>query len=396
MVRLRPFKAIRPDRKFIDKVAALPYDTMDVEEARKMSNPYSYLRIDRAEIDLEKGVDPYSEEVYREAAKNLECFIDVGVLLEDDEEALYLYREIMDEHEQVGIVGCVSVKDYEEKKIRIHEHTKPDKVEDRLNHIRYCKANTGTILLTYKDDEEAQKIMDDTMEKKPLYDFVSEDGIRHTVWKMDKVKSQEMVEVFGGIDILYIADGHHRAKAAVEYSKESTGEEKDYFLAMITPKSNLYIMDYNRVVRDLNGLSEEEFLEKAGENFEIEEGSPKPSKKFDYGMYLDGRWYRLRFKGEVEGIVDSLDVEVLDKYLIRPILNILDPRRDPRIDYIGGIRGIEGIEDRVDKDMKVGFLLYPTSIDELIEVADNELIMPAKSTWVEPKVRCGIFIHKIK
>ena len=234
------------------------------------------------------------------------------------------------------------------------------------------------------------------MRKKAIYDFVSEDGIRHTIWKMDKVKSDAMVEIFERIDKLYIADGHHRAKAAFEYSKEVKCQEKDYFLAMIAPKSNLYIMDYNRVVRDLNGLSDKEFLERVLENFEVEEGSPRPTKKFEYGMYLDGKWYRIRFKGKVEGIVESLDVEVLDRYIIRPILNILDPRRDPRIDYIGGIRGIKGIEDRVDNDMKVGFLLYPTSIDELIEVADNELIMPAKSTWVEPKVRCGIFIHKIK
>lgn len=409
MVTVKSFKAIRPDKKYVSEVASLPYDTMNTEEAREMAqnNRNSYLRIDRAEIDLPEGTAIDSEKVYIKAAENIEDFRKRGIFIQDTGEHLYIYREIMDGREQIGIVGCVSVDESLGGKIKKHEHTKPDKVEDRLNHIRYCKANTGTILLTYNKNDEIEKNIKNKMKEEPEYNFTSNDNVRHTVWVLDEHESKVIENNFKNVKSLYIADGHHRSEAAEKYAVEKrkeignyTGnEEFNYYLAMIAPKENLYVMDYNRVVRDLNGLSKEEFLKKVENYFDIskESGEYKPTKKYEYGMYLDGQWYKLSFNNEedINGIIERLDVSVLHDYLIEPILGIKTPQKDARIDFIGGIWGIGEISKRVDKDMEVGFALYPTSIEELMKVADMDGIMPAKSTWFEPKVRCGLFLHSL-
>lgn len=409
MVRVRPFKALRPNEKYVDRVAELPYDTMNTEEAREMArnNENSYLRIDRAEIDLPPDTDIHSEKVYEKAAENLEDFIDRGIFIQDENPHLYIYREIMDGRSQVGIVGCVSVDESLDGKIKIHEHTKPDKVADRIKHIEYCKANTGTILLTYDTDKNIDKMIEEKMNSQALYDFKSVDGIRHTVWILDDKESKMMELAFEKVDSLYIADGHHRSAAAESYAlkkrKENPNynpeEEFNFYLAMIAPKDNLYVMDYNRVIKDINKLEVDEFINKVEKNFIVKESKEeiKPQEKYEYGMYLDGRWYNLKFKNieKLDGTIEKLDVSVLNNYLIEPILDITVPQKDPRIDFIGGIRGVGEIKKRVDKDMKLGFSLYPTSIEELMQVADEKKIMPAKSTWFEPKVRCGLFLHRL-
>lgn len=409
MVRVKAFKAIRPNKKYVADVAALPYDTMNVEEARAMArnNENSYLRIDRAEIDLPKGTDVESDEVYKKAGENLNDFLKREVFIEDEEEHIYIYREIMGNVVQTGIVACVSVDETINGKIKKHEHTKPDKVRDRIKHIEHCKANTGTILLTYYTEYNIEDIVNKKTKEEPIYDFESEDGVRHTVWILDEEESKLVERAFEKVENLYIADGHHRSKAAQEYAlkmrKENPqytgGEEFNYYLAMIAPKDNLYVMDYNRVVKDIAGFEKDEFIEKIKKNFKVEKSNKKvkPCKKYQYGMYIDGQWYVLEFKDreKLKGLIESLDVSVLHDYLIEEILAINEPQKDPRIDFVGGIRGIEEIEKRVDKDMRVGFSLYPTSIEELMEVANMEGIMPAKSTWFEPKVRCGLFLHRL-
>ncbi len=409
MVMVRPFKAIRPNEKYVDKVAALPYDTMNTEEARDMAkeNEFSYLRIDRAEIDLPVDTDIHDEEVYKKASENLKMFLENEILQREKNQHLYIYREVMNGRDQIGIVGCVSVDEAVNGKIKKHEKTKPDKVEDRTKHIEYCGANTGTILLTYNNRRKIDEIILSEMNKKPIYDFKTEDKIGHTVWKIDQYTSEKIQKEFEEVDYLYIADGHHRSAAAVRYAqekrenlKEYTGEEEfNFYLAMIVPKKDLLVMDYNRVLKDLNGYKLDDFICEVEKNFLVEKVDIryKPTKKYEYGMYLDKSWYRLIFKEEknLNGIVEKMDVSVLHDYLIEPILGIEVPQKDERIDFVGGIRGLEEIEKLVDNEMKIGFSLYPTSIEELIEVANNDMIMPAKSTWFEPKVRCGLFLHEI-
>lgn len=414
MVTLRPFKALRPHKKYVDRVAALPYDTMNTEEARIMAKdkPYNYLRIDRAEIDLDPQIDIHDPRVYEKAGQNLRDFIDKGIFIQEEEPGLYIYRETMDGRVQVGIVGCLAVDESLDGIIKKHEHTKPDKVEDRTRHIEACQANTGTILVTYRNDTIVDAIIADQMTQVPLYDFISEDGVGHTVWKLDVQARDGLVKAFEGLDNLYVADGHHRTAAAENYAKKMrkknpnyTGQEEfNYYLAMIAPENNLYVMDYNRVLTDLNGHSLEEYLDLVGKIFHIEAVGQayKPEKKYQYGMYINDQWYKLDLREEVVAeirekskntAIDLLDVSLLHDLLIEPILGIDVPQKDKRIDFIGGIRGLEEIEKRVDQDMKLGFALYPTAIEELMAVADMDGVMPAKSTWFEPKVRCGLFLH---
>lgn len=414
MVTLRPFKALRPHKKYVDRVAALPYDTMNTEEARIMAKdkPYNYLRIDRAEIDLDPQIDIHDPRVYEKAGQNLRDFIDKGIFIQEEEPSLYIYRETMDGRVQVGIVGCLAVDESLDGIIKKHEHTKPDKVEDRTRHIEACQANTGTILVTYRNDTIVDAIIADQMTQVPLYDFISEDGVGHTVWKLDVQARDGLVKAFEGLDNLYVADGHHRTAAAENYAKKMreknpnyTGQEEfNYYLAMIAPENNLYVMDYNRVLTDLNGHSLEEYLDLIGKIFHIEAVGQayKPEKKYQYGMYINDQWYKLDVREEVVAeirekskntAIDLLDVSLLHDLLIEPILGIDVPQKDKRIDFIGGIRGLEEIEKRVDQDMKLGFALYPTAIEELMAVADMDGVMPAKSTWFEPKVRCGLFLY---
>lgn len=412
MANIKPFKAVRPANKYVEMVAELPYDVMNREEAKKIAkdNKYSYLHIDRAEIDLDDNINEHDEQVYLKAKENLDDFRNKNILVKDEKDAIYIYREIVNERAQTGIVACVAIDDNINGIVKKHEYTKPDKELDRTNHIKYCNANTGTVLLTYKNQEEIEKIIDYYVYfMPPIYDFKTDDGVIHTVWKVEKERDvEDLVNEFAKVGNLYIADGHHRCAAAENIALEErrknpnyTGEEEfNYYTAMIAPDTNLKVMDYNRVVKDLNGLTEGEFLNKIKEKFIVTEAKKnyKPSKKGQVGMYLNNKWYEIKFGEEylqADDVIETLDISILQNHILDEILGIKNPRTDKRIDFIGGIRGPKEIERRVEDDMKVGFLMYPTHIDELILVADENKIMPAKSTWFEPKVRCGLFLHEL-
>ena len=414
MAIVKPFKAVRPQLELVTKVASPPYDVLNREEAYQMAkdNPYSFLHIGKSEIDLEPSLDSYDRRVYEKARDNLNQMIKDNTYVQDNKKCFYIYRQIMKGRAQTGLVVCVSIDDYLNGKIKKHENTREDKEKDRINHIDFTDANTGPVFLTYKAKDEINQIVSKwTKEKEPLYDFTSEDKITHTCWVIDnKSTIQQLIEFFAKIDYLYIADGHHRAAAATkvglkrrEQFKDYTGEEEfNYFLSVLFPDNQLYIMDYNRVVADLFRNTEEEFFKKVSEKFEIEEYKGedpyRPKAKHTFGMYLNNSWYKLTTKPGIfdeDDVVDSLDVSVLQNNLLTPILEIKDPRTDKRIEFIGGIRGLEQLEKRVKAGMKVAFSLYPTSIEELMKVADSERLMPPKSTWFEPKLRSGIFIHKL-
>ena len=412
MAIIKPFKAVRPANEYVKMVAELPYDVMNREEAKKIAkgNKYSYLHIDRAEIDLDDKINEHDEQVYVKAKENLDKFKKENIFVKDKEDAIYIYREIVNDRAQIGIVACVAVDDNLNGVVKKHEYTKPDKELDRTNHIKYCNANTGTVLLTYKNNEEIDKIMDYYVYfMNPIYDFKTDDGVTHTVWKVEKERDiNNLINEFKKVGNLYIADGHHRCAAAENIALEErrknpnyTGEEEfNYYIAMISPDTNLKVMDYNRVVKDLNNLTEEEFLNKIKEKFILREVKEnyKPDKKGHMGMFLNDKWYEIEFGKEYldkKDVVETLDISILQQYILDEILGIKNPRTDKRIDFIGGIRGAKEIERRVKEDMKVGFLMYPTHIDELISVADANEIMPAKSTWFEPKVRCGLFLHEL-
>ena len=416
MAIVKAFNGIRPVEELASKIAALPYDVMNSEEAREMveGNPYSFLHVDRAEIDLDPSIDVHNKKVYEKARQNLDKMIEEGQLIQDKIPCLYIYRQIMNGRAQTGLVFCASIDDYINNIIKKHEFTRADKELDRINHVDYCDANTGPIFLTYKEDEVTSEVIKewtkDSTRRRPIYDFVSEDGIGHQVWVIDnEIIVEEIIALFGEIESLYIADGHHRSASAVkvglkrrEENPNYTGEEEfNYFLAVAFPDNDLMVMDYNRVVKDLNGLSVDEFISKVGEKFEIEESanSIKPNTKHTFGMYLEDKWYLLKSK---EGIfneddpIDSLDVAILQNNVLTPILGIEDVRTSDRIDFIGGIRGIKELERRVSKDMKVAFSMYPTEVRDIMDVADIGEVMPPKSTWFEPKLRSGLFIHKLK
>ena len=412
MAIIKPFKAVRPANEYVKMVAELPYDVMNREEAKKIAkgNKYSYLHIDRAEIDLDDKINEHDEQVYVKAKENLDKFKKENIFVKDKEDAIYIYREIVNDRAQIGIVACVAVDDNLNGVVKKHEYTKPDKELDRTNHIKYCNANTGTVLLTYKDNEEIDKIMDYYVYfMNPIYDFKTDDSVTHTVWKVEKERDiNDLINEFKKVGNLYIADGHHRCAAAENIALEErrknpnyTGEEEfNYYIAMISPDTNLKVMDYNRVVKDLNNLTEEEFLNKIKEKFILREVKEnyKPDKKGHMGMFLNDKWYEIEFGKEYldkKDVVETLDISILQQYILDEILGIKNPRTDKRIDFIGGIRGAKEIERRVKEDMKVGFLMYPTHINELISVADANEIMPAKSTWFEPKVRCGLFLHEL-
>lgn len=413
MAQVRPLKAIRPAVEYAEKVAALPYDVMNSEEARNMvkDNPYSFLHVDKAEIDLDESIDIYDTKVYEKAKDNLYKMIDDEVLIRDNRAILYIYRQIMNGRSQTGIVACASVDDYINGVIKKHEHTRPDKEQDRINHVNYCNANTGPIFLTYKNNSEINDIVDDYIKKKPLYNFMSDDGIQHIIWSIeDDYAINKLMSEFGKVGQLYIADGHHRAASAVkvglmrrEANPEYTGEEEfNYFLTVMFPDKDLFIMDYNRVVKDLNGLSTREYMLKVSERFEVSkyegEGPYKPACKHTYGMFIDGKWYKLTAKVGTynpEDPVNRLDVSILQNNLLCPFLGINDPRTDERIDFIGGIRGLKELERRVENGMKVAFSMFATTIEDLMAIADAGEVMPPKSTWFEPKLCSGLFIHEL-
>lgn len=414
MAVFRPFPAVRPVKKLAEKVAALPYDVMNSEEAREMAkdNPYSFLHVDKAEIDLDPSIDLYDDRVYEKAASNLSRMMEDGVYIKEEKPCFYIYRQVMDGRSQTGIVGCASIDDYRNNVIKKHELTRADKEEDRVRHVDICDANTGPIFLTYRHESKITDITKAWTESHEiLYDFVSEDGICHTVWQIDDGNIiQTLKRFFETIPSFYIADGHHRAASAVRVGEKRrrenpdyTGEEEfNYFLAVLFPDEELSIWDYNRVLKEWNGYTPESLLVRLSETFTISkwsDGMCKPEKKHTFGMYMENQWYQMEAKEgtfDPEDPVDRLDVSILQNIVLTPVFGIEDPRTDHRIAFIGGIRGLGELVRLVDQGMSVAFAMYPTGIDDLMEIADGGHIMPPKSTWFEPKLRSGLFIHQLK
>lgn len=408
MADIRPFRALRPSSDRADQVASVPYDVVNTDEARTLAtnNPLSFLHVSRPEIDLPDGIDIYSDKVYRQALENFEKLTRECPLETEQSPSIYLYRQIMGDHEQIGVVACCAIDEYDQDLIRKHERTRRDKEDDRTRHMLILRAQTGPVFLTYRASSDIDTMVMETTMANAIFDFTADDGIQHTVWRVpDPVR---FVQAFRGLPFLYIADGHHRAasaaRARAELKEKSFGhtgdEEYNFFLAVMFPDSQLQILAYNRAVRDLNGMSTVEFLDAVRKRFDVaENGSPVPAGRGEWSMYLEGRWYRLRIPAGVpapQGSVDSLDVSILQDRLLDPILGIKDVRTDKRIDFIGGMRGTAELERLVNEGKAaVAFSLSPTTIDDLLRVSDAGEIMPPKSTWFEPKLRDGLLIHTI-
>ncbi len=412
MATIKPFYCIRPTAELAHRVAALPYDVYNRSEAKAVvaKDTLSFLNIDRAETQFPDDVDTYADCVYAKAAELLNARIGDGTFVTDTTTNYYIYELTMDGRTQTGIVACASIDDYMNNVIKKHENTRADKEEDRIRHVDTCNAQTGPIFLAYRRNETIYSVVAKTKKNAPLYDFTSEDGITHRVFVIsDAADVAAVSNAFGSIDSIYIADGHHRAASAVKVGLkrrlENPGfdgtEEFNFFLSVLFPEDELKILPYNRVVKDLNGLTKDAFLARIAQEFTVEElgkDAYQPTQKGTFGMYLDGIWYRLTASDTLQQITDpveSLDVSLLQDYLLAPVLGIGDPRTDKRIDFIGGIRGLGELERRVAEDMTVAFSMYPTSIGELFAVSDAGRLMPPKSTWFEPKLRSGLFIHKL-
>ncbi|WP_206460713.1 DUF1015 domain-containing protein [Anaerovorax sp. IOR16] len=412
MAIIRPFQAIRPSAAFADQVISLPYDVMNQSEAAEMAsgNPYSFLHICRSEIDLPQNSDPYSDEVYKKAKQNISDLLTEEIFIREEKPMLYIYRQTMNGRVQTGIVACVSVDDYQNNVIKKHEFTRVEKELDRIRHFDICNTNTEPVFLTYRKKEEINTIISKWINMhNPEYDFVTKDGIGHTLWKIDDDTIIEtLTKQFHQIPSLYIADGHHRSASAVkvglkrrEENPNYTGnEEFNFYMAVIFPDEDLKIFDYNRVIKDLNGYSKEEFLEKLEGLFEVipSDKSPyEPDGKHIFSMYLDKTWYKLIAKKAIlsDDIIEGLDVSILQNNVLNPLLGIKDPRTDKRIDFVGGIRGLKELERRCHLDMQVAFALYPVSIQDLLTVSDEGKVMPPKSTWFEPKLGSGLFMHEL-
>ena len=411
MATIKAFECIRPNEDVADRVAALPYDVYNREEAcsEVAREPLSFLAIDRAEIQFDSSVDTYANEVYDKARQLLDERIADGTFITDTDKAYYVYELTMNGRVQTGIAACASIDDYQNNIIKKHENTRADKEQDRINHVDRCSAQTGPIFLAYRADDVIRKEVAKAKQEKPLYSFNSPDGIKHRVFKIaDKEAVDNIKNAFAGIDDIYIADGHHRAASAVKVGlrrrashPDYTGnEEFNYFLSVLFPDEELMIMPYNRVVKDLNGYSVEDFKKLVSEKFDIQESDSavSPDKKSVFGMYLDKKWYKLIAKKDIisDDPVDGLDVAILQDNLLEPVLGIHDPKTDKRIDFVSGIRGLSELERRCQDDCVLAFSMYPTSIEELFAVADAGRLMPPKSTWFEPKLRSGLFIHRIE
>jgi len=413
MAKVKPFRGIRPPKEMVTEVASRPYDVLNSEEARKEAegNPKSLYHIIKPEIDFAPGTDEHAPEVYDKAVENFKLFQEKGWLVQDEKEHYYIYAQTMEGRTQYGIVIAANVDDYMEARIKKHELTRRDKEEDRMKHVRINNANIEPVFFAFHDNEVLQNVIDTVTKSEPEYDFVAEDGFGHTFWVIDDDATiKTITEAFAKIPYLYIADGHHRTAAAALVGNEKAkanpnhrgDEEYNYFLAVAFPASHLKIIDYNRVVKDLNGLSTEDFLKKLDENFIVEEKGAeiyKPAKLHNFSMYLDGKWYSLTAR---EGRYDdndpigALDVTVSSDLILRDILGIHDLRSDKRIDFVGGIRGLGELKRRVDSgEMKVALALYPVSMNQLMTIADTGNIMPPKTTWFEPKLRSGLVIHKL-
>jgi uncharacterized protein (DUF1015 family) len=408
MPLIRPFAALRPAPGRAAEVIAPPYDVLDTEEARRLAadRPWSFLHISKPEIDLPPGIDPYAPEVYARAAENLKRMVDSGILKRDDRPLYYAYRLIMGEHTQLGLVATASVAAYDANRIRKHEFTRPDKEDDRVRQIAALNAQTGPVLLAYPDAPEIDRLLAETAEQPPEADAIAESGVRHTLWIIRDEHIARLTELFDALPALYIADGHHRSAAASRVaasrrrsdSSQTADESYNYFLSVIFPYRQMRIMDYNRLIKDLNGLSEAEFLHRVSGRFAIEKADNpvKPETPGEFGMYLAGHWHKLTISPDLipADPVARLDVSLLQDHLISPILGIADPRRDRRIDFVGGIRGLSELERRVDSgEMSLAFSLHPTRMEDLMAVADAGKVMPPKSTWFEPKLADGLASH---
>lgn len=409
MAIVKPFKALRPQAQLAKQVASRPYDVLNTAEAKKetQGNPISFLHITKSEIDLPENTDPHSEEVYEKAKQTLNAFTKRDILFHENKECFYIYRLIMKGKSQAGIVCVSSIDDYENDVIKKHEFTRPEKEQDRINHIKVTGAQTGNVFVAYRNVANIDELVDNWMKtKNPVYDFTADDDIQHTVWIVNDDKSCTKISSLFADEVpsTYIADGHHRAASAAKVRKElgkQATEAANYFLTTLFPSSQLNIMDYNRVVKDLNGLTPEDFLHRLKDDFEVEEinGEPyQPQNLHEIGMYLNNTWYKLTSK---EGTftndpVGILDVTILQQNVLDKLLGIKDQRTDKRIDFVGGIRGLNELKQRVDSgEMSVAFSLYPVSIGQLFDIADSGNVMPPKSTWFEPKLRDGLLTHLI-
>ncbi len=414
MAVLKPFKGIRPKQEVVGQVASRPYDVLNSAEAREevKGNPHSFLHVVKPEVDLPEDVDLHSETVYKKAKENLDKLIADGAFVQDTEDYFYVYAQTMNSKTQYGLVGCAAVNDYMNNVIKKHELTRPDKEEDRMNHIRYTGFNAEPVFFAYPDHNRVDELVAQAVNVPVMYDFTTSDGVRHQFWIVrEKAVVEEIQAIFEkDIAYTYVADGHHRTAAAALVGNERkknnpshTGkEEYNFFLAVHFPASQLTIIDYNRLVKDLNGLGKEAFLDKLKSGFEVQNRGTKiysPEGIHDFSMYLDGEWYSLKAK---EGTYDdadpirSLDVTVLSEQVLTPVLDITDLRKSQRIDFVGGIRGLGELKKRVDSgEMAVAFALYPVSMDQLMNIADTDNIMPPKTTWFEPKLRSGLVIHAL-
>lgn len=420
MAEIRPFRAVRPKNGLAEQIAALPYDVYNREEAKEAvsSRPLSFLRIDRAEIVLGDDVDAYCDEVYQTARKQYEKMLSDGHYVKDSQPAFYLYELTMEGRSQTGIVACASVDDYDNGIIKKHENTRTDKELDRIRHVDVMDAQTGPIFLAYRNDIVLEGIKKQIKERNPLFDFTSKDQIRHRGWIIEDISIIGFIKnQFSQMNQIYIADGHHRCASAVKVSKmrrenkkgdsSQLSTESDYFLCVLFSDEELKIYDYNRVVKDLNGYTTEDFLNEIKKSFYVtlapskqlqSDGTYRPLAKGSFGMYLDGCWYSLVAHEKLlsDDPVLGLDVSILQNHLLGPVLHIGDPKTDKRIDFVGGIRGLKELERRCETDCAVAFSMYPTSMKELFDVADAGLLMPPKSTWFEPKLRSGLFIHELE
>ncbi len=406
MASIKTFKALRPVKDISMKVAELPYDVVTTREAKEIArnNKYSFFHVTRPEIDFSSSIDPHDSQVYEKGRKNLDNFINNGFLKQDEESCFYLYTEIMDVHTQTGLVACVSINDYKNNVIKKHELTREDKETDRTRHLDILNANTGPVFMLYKDNSRKNELFQKALQIEPDYEFTSNDGITHIVRKISDNELIEALRLAFVDDLLYIADGHHRAASAFRVGEIRRKENQDYtgkeefnwFLAVLFPHTQLQVLPYNRIIRDLNGSSAEEFINSLRNSFTVLESDRKvPQSIHTFSMYLDKKWYTMEpdFKISTDP-VESLDVKILQDSVLKPILGIDDPRTDRRIDFIGGIRGTGELERLVDSgEFTVAFSLFPTTVEQLIAVSDMDGIMPPKSTWFEPKLRSGLFVH---
>lgn len=413
MAKIKAFRGLRPVKEKVHLVASRPYDVLNTEEARKevQGNPDSFLHVVKPEIDFPSDQNPYAPEVYLKGKENFKALMEKGAFFKDEKDCLYIYQLTMDGKSQAGIVAAAAIDDYFHNVIKKHELTRPDKEEDRKKHVRVSEMNAEPVFFAYPAVEKIDQLVDEIKQGNTAYDFTANDGIRHELWVVNDEKVAQIIEEFEKIPATYVADGHHRTAAAAlvgqELRKENpsySGDESfNYFLAVHFPDNQLTIIDYNRVVKDLNGLSKDDFIAKLKKNFDIDvvgKDQFKPSQLHEFGMYLDGEWYALKAH---EGTYDDqnpigvLDVTILSNQILDPVLNIVDLRTDKRIDFVGGIRGLGELEKRVDSgEMKVAFALFPVSMRQLIDIADSGEIMPPKTTWFEPKLRSGLVVYSLK